>query len=165
MHQIAFESIVTQSGMEAVSRMAAEIWTEHYGPIIGNAQVNYMLEKFQSPAVIAGQIKEGYEYFFLCQNGEKEGYMGIQPQNGRLFLSKLYVRKSSRGQGVARAAAVFARDLCRSRGLSAIWLTVNRNNTGAVSAYKKLGFEVIREEAADIGEGYVMDDYIMEMRV
>ena len=44
-------------------------------------------------------------------------------------------------------------------------MTVNRNNTGSVAAYEKMGFQKVREQVAEIGGGYVMDDYIMELPV
>ena len=51
------------------------------------------------------------------------------------------------------------------RELNKIWLTCNRNNTSSLEVYKHLGFEVVREEVADIGNGFVMDDYILEYEV
>ena len=49
--------------------------------------------------------------------------------------------------------------------MGAIYLTVNRNNRHAYEVYLAKGFKVIAEECADIGFGFVMDDYIMEKEV
>ena len=39
-------------------------------------------------------------------------------------------------------------------------LNVNKYNS-AIAFYKKKNFRIIKEELIDIGEGYVMDDYVM----
>ena len=79
-----------------------------------------------------------------------------------MFLSKLYLQKAHRGKGYASRAVEFLEGICKQESLSAIWLTVNRYNYDTIEVYKKKGFTVIREQVADIGGGYVMDDYIME---
>ena len=48
---------VSKSECNAISELANTIWKEHYTPIIGVDQVNYMLEKFQSSKVIFKQIQ------------------------------------------------------------------------------------------------------------
>ena len=53
--------------------------------------------------------------------------------------------------------------LCREQGLTALYLTVNRENIGSIAAYIAMGFRTVREQVTDIGEGYVMDDLVMEM--
>lgn len=93
------------------------------------------------------------------------GYTGIHPEDGKLFLSKLYLRKECRGLGLASQAFAFLEDYCRAHGLSAIWLTVNRHNDHSVQVYEHKGFVTVREQAADIGHGYVMDDFVMEKQV
>ena len=46
-----------------------------------------------------------------------------------------------------------------------ITLTVNKYNFVAVCAYEKLGFTRIGEAETDIGDGYIMDDYLYEFEV
>ena len=148
-----------------LSDMAKEIWNEHFTPIIGQEQVDYMLDKFQSPHALQQQLEDGYAYYIFSVDDTDVGYMGIQPQDGKLFLSKLYVKKESRGQGIARRGVEYLCGLCKERGLSSIWLTVNKHNDGTIACYKKLGFHTVREQVTDIGNGFVMDDYIMEKQV
>jgi ribosomal protein S18 acetylase RimI-like enzyme len=47
---------------------------------------------------------------------------------------------------------------------SCIFLQVNRANK-AKFFYDKLGFTIRKEEKFDIGHGFFMDDYIMELKV
>ena len=48
------------------------------------------------------------------------------------------------------------------RNLDAMYLTVNKHNDIAIRAYEAKGFETIEAAETDIGEGFIMDDYIME---
>lgn len=160
---------VEAGDIDALCAIAETVWTEHYTPIIGAAQVAYMVQKFQSPVAVRDQIaNQNYRYYFLCLDGKKCGYTAIQPGNPdskTLFLSKIYIDSQYRRNGLANAAVNFIHKLCVKEGYQKIWLTVNRNNSGSIAAYEKLGFSVTRTQAADIGNGYVMDDYIMETEV
>ena len=166
MEPVKFVAVTQQAQVHMVCELAARIWKEHYTPIIGGEQVDYMLETLQSvPAVTRQMEQEGYQYYLLETGGRTAGYVGIQPGGGKLFLSKLYVDKPFRGKKLARRALEFLEQYCREHGLSVIWLTVNRHNDDSIAAYHALGFQTVRQEVADIGHGYVMDDFIMEYEV
>lgn len=158
---------VTEEEIPALAAMAKEIWEEHFTPIIGSAQVAYMLEKFQSAHAIREAVQnEGYQYYFFCLDGEAAGYLGIVPkEDGSLFLSKIYLKKAYRGRKIARAGIGFLADLCREKGFHKIWLTCNRENKNSVAAYQKMGFVIAYEQDADIGNGFQMNDYIMEKQI
>ena len=149
----------------SLSTMAEEIWHDHYDPIIGEAQVDYMLEKFLSLDALIEQINSGYEYFLLSYEYTFSGFAGVLEKDGALFLSKLYVHSEFRGLGLASHMLKNFIELCETRELSKIWLTCNRNNTTALEIYKHLGFEVVREEVTDIGNGFVMDDSVLEYTI
>lgn len=148
-----------------IETLAREIWEEHYTPIIGVAQVDYMLEKFQSAKAMEGQVEEGYEYFMILEEGRLVGYLAFKEEADGLFLSKVYVHSSVRGRGLGKAAIEFVKTEAQNRGLSQIRLTVNKYNHYSIAAYLKMGFEKTRELVMDIGEGYVMDDYEMTLLV
>ncbi|MCM3547860.1 GNAT family acetyltransferase [Niallia circulans] len=155
--------VQTSRDISELARLGADIWQQHYVTIISNEQIAYMLDKFQSVQAITEQIeKEGYEYYFLIANGEKIGYIGTKQEEGKLFLSKCYIEKSHRGKGYASQAFAFLETLCQKSSLTKIWLTVNRHNKDSIAVYEKKGFQKVRTQIADIGNGYVMDDYIME---
>lgn len=158
-----FTPVESEYQIRQVADLAAEIWPEHYAPILSAEQIDYMVDAFQSAVAITMQVrKKGYRYYLLSLAGEKIGYVGIHVEDGKLFLSKLYLHVSVRGHGFGRAAMAFLEGFCQGMGLSAIWLTVNRHNTSSIAAYEKMGFVKVREEKADIGNGFVMDDFIME---
>jgi ribosomal protein S18 acetylase RimI-like enzyme len=159
---------VTSPGqVAAVAALAHEIWYEYYVPLIGRAQVDYMVQKFQSAPAIHSQIEQGYEYFLVQRTGGPDapadlGYFAVQQQPDRaMFLSKFYLHRSARGSGTGRICMEFIEGLARRRELSLLWLTVNKGNP-SVRAYERLGFQIAAALVADIGGGFVMDDYRME---
>lgn len=149
--------------IEAVAELACDIWHEFYVPLIGKAQVDYMVARFQSADAIREQLRLGYEYFVVCRGAALIGYMGVQPQQERkaLFISKFYLHKSSRGSGTGRLCMEFIEQLAGQRGLTLLWLTVNKGNP-SVKVYERLGFRIAKDIVMDIGNGFVMDDYRME---
>jgi len=49
----------------------------------------------------------------------------------------------------------------RRHGLSVLVLQVNKQNLDSIAIYLKAGFTVREETVFDIGNGFVMDDYVM----
>lgn len=160
---VQFVPVTTPQQIAAIAGLAHEIWYEYYVPLIGRAQVDYMVAKFQSSGAMAGQMREGYEYFSIERDGQGIGYAAVQPHpaDGSLFLSKLYLLRDARGGGTGRVCMEFIEQLARRRGLTLLWLTVNKGNP-AVKAYERLGFRIAADLTMDIGGGFVMDDYRME---
>ena len=156
-----------------VEALARQIWTEHYVPIIGQAQVGYMLEHFQSAAAIAAQIAEDQEYFLVRRVTAEVsmtppwcGYYAVQAQSlsARLFISKIYLLATERRQGLGRAMLQQITLLARQRGLTTLWLTVNKHNP-ALQVYLRWGFQNVGPIVKDIGGGFVMDDFQLEKQL
>lgn len=159
--------VKTSEQVKKVAAMADEIWHEWFPSIISEGQIDYMVEKFQSVKAISEQLeKENYRYFMIMSGGEFVGYTAVRPDSdGRLFLSKIYVKKEHRGKGIGKAVFGSLKEICRENGLSSIWLTVNKHNDDSIAVYKKCGFKIIGEGVTDIGCGYVMDDYYFGMDI
>lgn len=166
---LAFEAVKSSDDCARLAALADEIWHEYWPAFIGNAQTDYMVEHFQSRSAIERDIREhAYEYWFLhAEDGRCVGYTGgcVEPETNRFFISKIYLLANERGKGFARRVVEFYENLCRTRELSALYLTVNKHNTLGVRAYRGTGFTVIDSVETDIGEGFIMDDYIMEKRL
>lgn len=153
--------IKTEENIKKLADLASEIWHEFFPSIISLEQIDYMLENFQSEKALFEQLKSGYEYYFIGD----VGYFGCQVQSDKLFLSKLYIKKSERGKGYSKLAFEFLKELCKNRKLKSIYLTVNKYNTDTIAIYKKLGFRNIDSIISDIGNNFIMDDFIFEYKV
>ena len=147
-----------------VATLATTIWTQHYTPIIGKEQVDYMLNKFQSAETITSQIAEGSHYFLL-QSENDLGYLSIKAEEHTLFLSKIYLLQNERGKGLGKKMMNFVTSKAHEMRLNSIRLTVNKYNHDAIASYEKMGFTKKREVIFDIGNGYIMDDYEMVLEL
>jgi len=159
---IHFKLIASDQELVKVEEMAKIIWHEHYTPIIGAEQVVYMLEKFQSAVTMRSQIENGYQYFLIIKNETPVGYFSFIKKEEELFLSKMYIISEERGHGIGRIAFQFIETKARENHCKKIGLTVNKNNLNSINAYKSAGFKNMGALVQDIGNGFVMDDYLME---
>lgn len=159
--------IATVQDVPLLASLARQVWTEHYTPLLGNAQVKYMLHTFQSAGSIQNAIvKEGMVYYLLCRaDGEPVGYCAWKTEDSSLFLSKLYILKPYRGKGFARVVLQRLEAIGGENRADRIVLTVNRYNTASIAVYKALGFSILREQVTDIGDGFVMDDFVLEKKL
>lgn len=175
---VFFKEAMNNNELENIHKLAQNIWKEHYSNILTDGQIQYMVSNFQSVQAMEKQLNEGYKYLqilFKSENQSEEdklvGYFSfvqkndddIDNKNLAIFLSKLYIEKSFRNQGIARSVISYLKRIAQKQDCKSIWLTVNKQNTHSIEAYKKLGFKTYREDSVDIGRGYVMDDYYMKI--
>jgi len=163
-----FIPVATDAQLRELADIACGIWHECFPGIITEAQIDYMVERFQSYDAMRRQIEtEGYQYYFICYGEDIAGYTGFrfEPEEKRMFLSKLYLRSDFRGKGLSSAAIDWLCGQCRKNGLDRIRLTVNIHNHQAINVYKHKGFVVAFDQKADIGNGFYMDDHVMELTV
>lgn len=155
----------TDDQLRRIAAIADEIWHEYFPCLLSGEQIDHMVKKFCSFEAEKENIsREGYSYYFIKAKGRDVGYTAVKPDRDRLFLSKLYLFKAERGKHYASGAVAEIKEIARSMGLSAVWLTVNKHNDIAIRAYRGLGFELIGEGVTDIGKGFVMDDYYFELK-
>lgn len=159
--------IETQREVAETAALAEEIWNEYFTGIIGKAQVEYMVVRFQSERAMSEFIASGGSYYKITQDGSQCGYFAVTDKQkpATLFLSKLYLKKDARGQGLSRLAIETIKQLARKKGLPVVWLTVNKGNTHTIDVYKHFGFVIVDSIVKDIGGGFVMDDYVMELPI
>ncbi|MBD5159938.1 MAG: GNAT family N-acetyltransferase [Ruminococcus sp.] len=164
---ISIEKIKTDNELREIAVLAEKIWHECFVGIISAGQIDYMVEKFQSFGAMKNQTEtQDYYYMAVRNNGSLCGYIGVKPENDdRFFLSKLYLHESARGMGTASLMLAKVFEEARNAGKKSVYLTVNKYNSHAVKVYKKTGFVIIDSVVTDIGNGYVMDDYIMEYKL
>ena len=156
---------ISEDEIPILSELATSILREHFDPIIGKAQNDYMLEKFQSISAIKEQFKKGYLYYWVKYENKNIGFLGFFPVENKLYLSKFYLLKEYRGKKISKKMLEFLINYAKDRKLISIYLNVNKYNDLATNVYKHLGFVIIREEKNDIGNGYYMDDFVFEYTI
>ncbi|MBQ9244688.1 GNAT family N-acetyltransferase [bacterium] len=160
MENIIYKEVIN---IKELAILASEIWHEYWTCILSQEQIDYMIEKFQSENAIINQIKnDNYIYFYIIYDNKKAGYIGISKKQGKLFLSKLYIKKEYRHKGLGTKSFNFIKNYAKENNYKTIYLTVNKNNINTICAYNKWGFKTVDSVVTDIGKGFVMDDYIME---
>lgn len=155
------ETFREESVAERVSTLAHIIWHECYPGIISEEQIDYMLSTYHSKEAILTEIEEGYEYRVFRENGKDIGYCSCIAEDDRVYIGKLYLLKEFRGKGNGRKMLSFIDSYARGKGLSKEYLRVNKKNP-TVEVYRSMGFRVAQDTVTEIGDGFVMDDYIME---
>ncbi len=149
-----------------VADMADATWREHYKEILSEEQIEYMIDKFQSPQAIRSQmVNENYEYYLLDNDEAYIGYVGFVKEKEKLFISKLYLLSQFQHKGYGKMVMEKLKNIAKAEGLFKLYLTVNKNNVNAYRAYEKYGFVNADSIVTDIGYDFVMDDYIMEYEI
>jgi GNAT superfamily N-acetyltransferase len=161
---IDIKRVGSEHDIRIVSALAELIWTQHFTPIIGRAQVSYMLQKFQRYESIYTQIHDGYEYYLVNEKDNPSGYFAIIPDynSKKVMLSKIYLKLDVRGKGYGKKILQFIEEKTQSMHIDVLWLTVNRFNYDSINWYVRRGFKITKEVKTDIGGGFFMDDFIME---
>lgn len=141
-----------------IARLATIVWRAHYPGIISHEQIDYMLAKMYDLDVLRSEIAAGITYLRAVENGQLFGFAAYGPANNEIKLHKLYVDRQHQRRGIGKALINHVERACDGR---ALMLTVNRRNHKAIAAYQKHGFVIRESVVADIGDGFVMDDYVM----
>jgi ribosomal protein S18 acetylase RimI-like enzyme len=142
-----------------------KIWPPTYSGILTEDQINYMLDLMYSEKALAQQMQQGHEFVMIYDGVEPIGFASISLLEPGVFkLHKLYVLTSYQGKGAGRFAVAELIKVVKRKGATTLLLNVNRQNK-AKGFYEKLGFVAIREEDIDIGNGYFMTDYVMELKL
>jgi diamine N-acetyltransferase len=155
----------SESDIPLIRDLCFRVWPQTYSSLLSQAQIDYMLGLMYSEASLKKQMEEEHRFLLLSDDDIPIGFASYSEIEPRVWkLHKLYVLSSYQGKGGGRELVDFVlKDVANEGGL-ALQLNVNRNNKAKLF-YDRLGFKVIREEDIDIGNGYFMNDYIMEIRV
>lgn len=161
-------SALSQADLEHVSRLAREIWYLHYPGIITISQIDYMLAQRYCPDAIAAQIAAQQAWWDKIESGSLlAGFASHEPgsETGSVKLDKLYVHPRAQGRGLGQALVKHVEASAHDRGFRRLYLQVNKGNTASIAFYRKGGFDITDSVKVDIGDGYVMDDFVMSKAI
>lgn len=156
---------VSEADIPALRELVFKVWPQTYRGMITDEQIEYMLDLMYSESSLLKQMRDGARFIFIDNDGEPVGYASFQQVGPGLFkLHKIYVLPGQQGKGTGKYMIEYIIEEVKKQGATSLQLQVNRRNR-AKNFYEKLGFSVIQSCDFDIGNGYVMDDYVMEKKL
>jgi ribosomal protein S18 acetylase RimI-like enzyme len=151
--------------LPAIAELAAVIWRSHYPGIISDEQIDYMLARMYDLKTLEDDMTSGIRFDRILAGDKLVGFASYGGHGGEMKLHKLYILPQWQRRGLGAELIRRAETSARSSGCRSLIVGVNRANRQAISAYKRNGFVVRESVKTDIGNGFVMDDYIMEKRL
>jgi predicted acetyltransferase len=158
---------VNETELNQIARLAQVTWNDHYPAIVGQQQVDYMLDKIYSHESMLDQLKKGQKFYFIVLDGEKVGFLSLSQviSNGKAetFIHKFYILTQKQKSGLgSKVMKLIYNEYPNSNSYK---LTVNRQNYKSINFYFKNGFVIDSVADFDIGNGYFMNDFIMTKHI
>lgn len=152
--------IATASEIPIITRLAQIIWHQHYPSIISSEQINYMLNLMYNQESLLEQMSvKGHIFHLVLQNNNVIGFVSLcRIKDSDWFINKYYIDQTYAGQGVG---SISFKQLVNLYNPTTIKLTVNRQNFKSINFYFKNGFVIESVEDFDIGNGFIMNDFVM----
>jgi diamine N-acetyltransferase len=151
----------TTADIPFIQALADRVWREHYPDIITVEQIEWMLGAWYNADALRQQMEEDGHEFWIVHNpdgNQPTGYIALSEKpDGTHYLHKFYME--GRGQGIG--ARAFAEVMAQYPDLRELRLNVNRRNFKSVNFYFKVGFKIESWFDLHVGEGYIMDDFVM----
>ena len=157
---------VSKQHIPTIRALAQEYWPVAFVSILSASQIAYMMEMMYSHSSLEGQMNKGHQFAIASKNNEKVGYMSYETDcegMGKTKIHKLYISPHYQRMGVGKAMVDFVTEQALQANNSALFLNVNKHNNKAIGFYKKHHFVLTKEEEIDIGDGFIMDDYVFEL--
>ncbi len=150
----------------AIIRQIAEItWPVAYSDIISQEQIRYMLDMIYADEALLEQMQKGHQFYIAEFEKEPIGFASVSLEgNEGCKLNKLYILPNIQKTGAGKALLQEAITYTRLQQQNRLFLQVNKENK-AKDFYSRMGFTIEREYTLDIGNGFIMDDYIMQMTI
>jgi ribosomal protein S18 acetylase RimI-like enzyme len=160
-------SQATSKDIPIIQEIAHKTWPITYGSILSKAQLDYMMDLMYSDASLLEQLNTKPLFFLAYEEDVCLGFTSCENNylnKNVTRLHKIYILPEAQGKGVGKVLIEKVTAIAKENQSEVISLNVNKYNK-AVSFYKKIGFVVASEEDLDIGNGYLMEDYKMELKI
>ncbi len=154
---------IYESEIENIQFIAKNTWHTTYGHILSNDQSAYMLEMMYSKSSLTNQIKK-HVFIGAYENDSIVGFVSFEPNFDDTELTKIhkiYILPNQQGKGIGNILINETEKISRENNGKGLILNVNRNNK-AKDFYIKNGFEILKTEDIEIGNGYLMEDYVLQ---
>ena len=156
----------TLQDIPLIRQLTFAIWPQTYSKLLTRDQIDYMLELIYSPASLQKQMEtDGCTFIIIYEDNEPVAFASYSETKPATWkLHKIYVLASQQGKGTGKFIIHYIVDEIKLHHARALQLQVKRDNP-AQHFYTKLGFIIIETADFDIGNGYFMKDYIMELPI
>lgn len=156
---------IAEQDIPLIRQLTFQVWPQTYAALLTPQQIEYMLDLMYSEESLRRQMSEGAQFIAVYDAGEPVGFASYQRIKPAVYkLHKLYVLPSQQGKGTGRFMIDWIINEITPLGARALQLQVYKKNK-AKSFYEKLGFAVIKDINIDIGNGFFMDDYLMQIEL
>lgn len=156
-----------EENIPQIQQIAHDTWPDTFKNILSPEQIRYMLHMMYDDASLRRQMQSGHVFLLAMSDGVPGGFASYElhyQQKPVSKLHKIYILPSMQGKSVGKALLLEVARIAREAGMQQVWLNVNRENK-AVGFYERFGFKKMGEEDIDIGNGYFMNDTIMQMNL
>lgn len=153
---------VNDKNVHWIPELAKEIWNDTYSTIISKEQIDYMLEMMYNEKTILESTENGEHWEILKADNVPIGYIHFKEEQDKIFLSKIYLKQEEQYKGLGQLMMNHVIDFATKSNKESVYLTVNKENKKAIRFYERNGFRNTKSEVFEIGNGYVMDDFIFE---
>ncbi|NMH28895.1 GNAT family N-acetyltransferase [Flavobacterium silvaticum] len=152
----------SEADAAVISQIALATWPDTYGEILSADQLEYMLDRFCSADAILANMQNGQQ--FLLAFDEMDSAVGFAAftikDDFSAHLNKLYVLPATQGKNLGKLLLGEVSKRSSVAGCTRLTLNVNRFNK-AKTFYERLGFSIISEIDIPIGNGWLMEDFVM----
>jgi N-acetylglutamate synthase-like GNAT family acetyltransferase len=156
--------IATVNDIQAIRAIAEKTWPSTYEKIISADQIDFMLHWMYNEDAICSAILADHQDFLVATNGaEIVGFAGIEHhylEQSITRIHKLYVLPSEQGNGTGKKLLTAIKVQAKLNDSKQLHLNVNKENK-AVAFYHHNGFSIVDSVILEIGQGFIMDDFIM----
>lgn len=159
---------ITKNQLPIIKNLAYAIWPFTYKEILSSEQLDYMLDTFYSVENLENQMNAGQIFELFFEDNKVVGFVAYEfnfnfenLSNPLTKIHKIYLLPETQGKGFGKFMIDEIVKIAKSNNQKGVFLNVNKYNK-AKYFYEKLGFVISKEEVIDIGNDYVMDDYVME---
>ncbi|GLB48186.1 GNAT family N-acetyltransferase [Neptunitalea lumnitzerae] len=157
---------VLEDNISLIHEMAHEVWPETFKNILSNEQIAYMMNMMYSIEALKNQLKNNCRFLVAQQQQKNVGFasfeVGYMNNPNCTKLHKIYILTQYQRSGFGKLLIKEIEKIAKDNVCTTLSLNVNRYNTAAIAAYEKLSFKVTKQEDINIGNGYLMEDFVME---
>jgi len=154
----------TSQNLPLIRQLAEQTFHTTYLPLLPKEKVDYLFDLMYNPISLSEQMKNGQRFILAKDETGYQGYASYEincKKAGVTKIHKIYILPTAQGKGVGKILINAIAELALQNNNQVLSLNVYRKNP-AIEFYEKLGFKKVGEINIDVGNGFTMNDFVME---